>query len=38
MADLHARLRACLQRQRIQLNVIASSPRQGGTMLLICLG
>jgi hypothetical protein len=38
MAELHARLRAFLRHRRIQLNVVASNPRQGGTMLLIALG
>lgn len=38
MADLHARLTDFLCRHRIQLNLVASSPRQGGTMLLISLG
>lgn len=38
MVDLHTRLRAFLCHRRIQLNVVASSPRHGGTMLLISLG
>jgi hypothetical protein len=38
MAELHARLRDFLRHRRIQLNVVASNPRQGGTMLLIALG
>lgn len=38
MPDLNARLRSLLLQQRIQLNLIASNPRQGGTMLLIGLG
>lgn len=38
MAELHNRLRAFLRHRRIQLNVVASNPRQGGTMLLIALG
>ena len=37
MADLHARQLAFLLERRIQINTIAFSPRQGGTMLLICL-
>lgn len=38
MAELHSRLQAFLRHRRIQLNVVASNPRQGGTMLLIALG
>ena len=38
MAELHDQLGTFLRERRIQLNVVASSPRQGGTMLLICLG
>lgn len=38
MSELHDQLKALLRQRRIQLNVIASNPRQGGTMLLLCMG
>ena len=38
MNDMHERLSSFLRDQHVQLNVVASNPRQGGTMLLICTG
>ena len=38
MNEMHERLSRYLRDQHVQLNVVASNPRQGGTMLLICTG